>query len=199
MKKSLALLLAIAASTSFGASFNWGTGTAKSSFGDLVFNTSGNVGTMYLVHLSDTKTVSDLFTATADSLTPAESVKSKEPTTSGSNANRGKVADKFDSALVANGNVFGAYFVYNDGETDWYNFSSTTYTVSGLNLGTETLADAVFAFDFASKTPDVPGTSVTAGGGWYSIKAGTTPVIPEPATGALALAGIALLFKRRKA
>jgi hypothetical protein len=197
MKKTLALLLAIAAATSFGASFDWGTGSVKASFGDTVFNTAGNLGTMYLVQLTDTKTVSDLFTATASSLTPAASVSSALPATSGSNANKGKVKGTFDDAAVANGNVFGAYFVYNDGEKDWYNFSSTTFTVSGVSIGNEILDPAVFAFNFTTKTSDAAGTDVTAGGGWYSLKTGGT--VPEPATGALALAGVALLFKRRKA
>ena len=39
--------------------------------------------------------------------------------------------------------------------------------------------------------------TLTAGGGW--VKAKAVEPIPEPATGALALAGIALLFRRRKA
>ncbi len=194
MKKTLALLLAFAAATSFGASFDWGTGSVKAAFGDTVFNTAGNLGTMYLVQLTDTKTVSDLFTATASSLTPAASVSSATPATSGSNANRGKVKGTFDNAAVANGNVFGAYFIYNDGEKNWYNFSSTTFTVSGVSIGNEILDPAVFAFNFTTKTPDAAGTDVTAGGGWYSLK-----TVPEPATGALALAGVALLFKRRKA
>ena len=61
MKKTLIALVALVATSSFGASFVWGTGTVKSSFGDTVFNTAGDVGTMYLV-LLDSGATSDLYT-----------------------------------------------------------------------------------------------------------------------------------------
>ena len=196
MKKTLTLLSLMVAMSAFSASFQWGTGSTVSAFGSTEFKTAGNVGTMNLVYLSDGKT-SSLFTVDGDTLTAATPNASANPATSGMASKKGKVSAKFDNKLVANGNVFGAYFTYNDGTDTWYNFSSTTYTVTGLNLGTETLDDAVFAFDFATKT-EAAASDVNVGGGWYKVVA-SSPAVPEPGTAALALLGVGMLLKRRKA
>ena len=99
---------------------------------------------------------------------------------------------------------FALYVTYtNDGKT-YYNVSSTTYTISqsaydaligqGTALEKATFSGLAATINDATATP-------TIGGGWYQ-KPETQPVtpdVPEPATGALALAGVALLFKRRRA
>ena len=193
MKQALiALAVASMAVTSFGASFVWGTGTVKSSFDGTTFSTAGDVGTMYLVLLS-TGSASDLFTVNGDEITTADSVQSATPTTTGLASKKGIVTATYKADSIANDQVYGAFFTYTDSTGKlWYNFSSSTYTVSGLNLGTETLENAVFAFNFDSKS-EVKASGVSAGGGWQSV------TIPEPSTAALALAGLALLLKRRKA
>ena len=196
MKQKIILLSLIATTASFGASFVWGTGSTVSAFGSTEFKTAGNVGTMNLVYLSDGKT-SSLYTVDGDALTAATANATATPATSGMASKKGKVSAEFDNSLVANGNVFGAYFTYNDGTDTWYNFSSTTYTVTGLNLGTETLDNAVFAFDFATKT-EAAASDVNVGGGWYKVVA-SSPAVPEPGTAALALLGVGMLLKRRKA
>jgi len=80
-----------------------------------------------------------------------------------------------------------------EGKT-YYNYSANIYTVSGIDPDVgdaSTLGDATFTFDMNTKTTLSGGQSATAGGGWT--------VVPEPSTAMLALAGLALLIKRRRA
>ena len=197
MKKLLAMVLAAFAVTTQAASFNWGTGTVKASFDGTAFTTADYSVTAYLVYLSDGDT-SKMFTidyTAPGTITGADGNSTATPATTGSNANKGKVKGKFDDALVANGNTFGMYIKYTDSTgVSWFNFSSDTYTVSGLSTGGEVLDDAVYSFNFGTKTQITSSSqSPSAGGGWYSIQ------VPEPSTAALALAGLALLIKRRRA
>ena len=48
--------------------------------------------------------------------------------------------------------------------------------------------------DFAWENDSTGADAPTAGGGWW-----TAPAVPEPVSAGLALAGIALLLKRRRA
>ena len=197
MKKLLAMALAAFAVTTQAASFNWGTGSVKASFDGTAFTTSDYTVTAYLVYLSDGDT-SKMFTVdytAPGAINTVDGNATATPTVTGGNANKGKVKGVFEDALVANGNTVGMYFKYTDSSgVSWFNFSSDTYTVSGLTTGGEVLADATYAFDFSKKTEITsPSQSVSAGGGWYSIQ------VPEPSTAALALAGLALLIRRRKA
>ena len=78
-----------------------------------------------------------------------------------------------------------------EGKT-YYNISSTTYTLSGYTDATSTpdpynLTPSNQTYTMA----DASTTKVSPGGGWTAV--------PEPSTAALALAGLALLLKRRKA
>ena len=75
-----------------------------------------------------------------------------------------------------------------EGKT-YYNLSTTTYTLSSIadNTSTETMSTAS-SFTW---TTGEDSSSLKAGGGWTAV--------PEPSTAALALAGLALLLKRRKA
>ena len=90
--------------------------------------------------------------------------------------------------------------------------SKTNVSLYALAVDAENLADAshfMYTSDPVTSqayvTPDVPAsqgafTAQSFGGTWAEItKTGGDPTIPEPATGALALAGVALLFKRRRA
>lgn len=197
MKKLIAMLVAVLAASTQAASFNWGTGTVKASFDGTAFTTADYTVTAYLVYLADGDT-SSMFTVDYTAPGAINAVvgnATAKPATTGSNANKGKVKGKFDDALVANGNTFGMYLKYTDASgVSWFNFSSDTYTVSGLSTGGEVLDDAVYTFNFDSKT-EIKNSSqtVSAGGGWHSI------AVPEPSTAALALAGLALLIKRRRA
>lgn len=197
MKKLLALILAFSLVSSQAASFDWGTGAVKASFDGTVFNSSDYTVTAYLVLLTSTDTDS-MFTISYEgtgSINPASSVDTKSPTVTGGNANKGKIKGTYASNDIANDQNYGMYIMYTDTTgTKWYNFSSTVYTVSGLADATSSLDAAEFAFNF-NKTTEIKTTSQSAssGGGWYSIS------VPEPSTAALALAGLALLIKRRRA
>ncbi len=190
MKKAFTLLALLAATTSFGASFGWGTGTVAANFAGTTFSTADYNVTAYLVYL-DSGSTSDLWTVDGDSITVASSVMTATPTITGAARNKGKINDTYEGSL-ANGQVYGMFIAYNDGEKQWYNFSSTTYTVSGYADATSTLSDAVFEFNFSSSA-EVKSGEVSAGGGWQTV------VVPEPATAALALLGIGMLIRRRKA
>lgn len=95
---------------------------------------------------------------------------------------------EFDYGTYNNGDSFAMVVSYSkDGEMYW-NISETVYTLSGIADETTDLSNAVFTFNNGTATPS---SSVSTGGGWTAV--------PEPSTAALALAGLALLLKRRKA
>jgi uncharacterized protein (TIGR03382 family) len=139
--------------------------------------------TVYLVYLGSSeltsKTFNDIITATAvaDTATAATGKLNKSVSTT-------------DAAGAGNYAVFATYSADN---ATWYNVSATQKALTQgqinglLNDGTQ-IDTAVFSF---SNTTNTKGTPGQIGGGWYAV--------PEPATGALALAGVALLFRRRKA
>ena len=93
-----------------------------------------------------------------------------------------------------NGGVYALLLSYADsasGKT-FYNIGSATYTVSGVADATSSLdAYKPAASTFSYGSNDAAASKVTPGGGWATV--------PEPSTAALALAGLALLLKRRKA
>lgn len=93
---------------------------------------------------------------------------------------------------VAAGDTFGVFLTYTDSAgVTWYNFSSSKYTVP--DTATDITTGLSGSFDFAStKTELASGKNASAGGGWYAA-------VPEPSTAMLALAGLALLIKRRRA
>jgi hypothetical protein len=190
MKKFITMIVvALVAVSASAASFTWGTGTAKVSFGGTAVTTAnGAIG--YLVLL----TGSSLEASVVDGIMKTPSyVDSKANTSTGVPAVKGRITGDYDSADIANGQNYGMFITYSDGTDTWYNFSSTVYTVSGLADSTSSLDAAVFAFDFATQTTVTDGDAVTAGGGWYKAVA-----VPEPASAMLALAGVAMLIRRRK-
>ena len=184
------MVLALVAASAYAGSFDWGTGASKVVFGGTtITTTNGAIG--YLVLL----TGSSLEASVVEGIMQAPSaVSNKANTSTGLASNKGKIKGTYDSASVANGQNYGMYITYNDGTDTWYNFSSTVYTVSGLAAdGSTVLDDAAFTFDFATQTTVTDGDAVTAGGGWYKAVA-----VPEPASAMLALAGVAMLIRRRK-
>ncbi len=192
MKKFLTLLvIAMVASSASAVSLKWTSDTMK--FGS---TSVGSNATGYLVFIGSNTLGSEGYAwddiIEMDSLANAATKYSKM---------------NVPSANTGSNNV-GNYVMYatytSDGKT-YYNVSSTTYTVTTaaynalINEGTD-LPEAKFSglasvVNAADATPSI-------GDGWF-LKP-TTPdpgpgTIPEPATGALALAGVALLFKRRRA
>ena len=90
-----------------------------------------------------------------------------------------------------NGDVYAILLAYVSGDKTYYNLSSETYTVANVTAENSTVSNyalAATAFDYSSKSES---STVKAGGGWTAV--------PEPSTAALALAGLALLLRRRKA
>lgn len=189
MKKITAIMIVAAMAFSANAvTLSWGTSAVR-----VQFPTGTTVGDGsalgYLVYLgntgSETYTISDYMVTDPESNTKASTI---------GGLGNGRIAGNFVTAanaalpgtsdLMVNGAVFGMYIV-KDG---WINISSSTYTVAGLVDDSSSIAGAVFAFSWEQ---NAPGVAATSGGGW------ATPV-PEPATAALALAGLAMLIRRRK-
>ncbi len=190
MKKSILLAAIFAAFSAQAASFTWGTDTTAVSFDGTVL--AGNA-TAYLVYLGSSTDTTKLWTLKADEIVGATPVTSQVTSTAKRTA--GRVSNSYASADIQNGNVYGAYVKYVDGDKTWFNFSATTYTVSGISLGTEALTADTFVFNFSTKSEINPAAQTpVAGGGWYRAVA-----VPEPSTAMLALAGLALLIKRRRA
>ena len=183
------MVVALVAFSASAATFKWGTGSEKVYFnGTAITTTNGAIG--YLVLL----TGSSLDASVVEGIMQTPSaIANKANTSTGLASAKGKITDTYTSDSIANGQNYGMFITYSDGTDTWYNFSSTVYTVSGLADATSSLGDAVFAFDFATQTTVTDGDAVTAGGGWYKAVA-----VPEPASAMLALAGVAMLIRRRK-
>ena len=181
-------LMGMLASSASALSFNWGASSI--SFDGTVLKKSEAV-TGYLIYLSSgsysTTTLTD--TSTGESI--AKGIGGTLVSTSSTaTSNAGKLTTKFsfDYGTYGNDDVFGMVLVYNDGTDNYYNMSSSTYTLAGIADETSSPDAANFTFSFSNSDKD--GT-LSSGGGWTAV--------PEPSTAALALAGLALLLKRRKA
>ena len=196
MKKVVSALavLTVTAVVSSAASFIWGTGNlGTSSVKWEGANISDGSVTGHLVYLGST---GDSFYQIEDfkvinpEMQTATSIASVLPI-------GGRVNNTFASTMgdimpgtsdtLANGAVFGMFVTWTDSTgQEWINVASNTYTVSGLADDSSIIEDAIFTFNY-DKSSD---NTLTAGGGWVAV--------PEPATAALALAGVAMLFRRRK-
>ena len=181
------MVVALVAVSASAASFDWGTGSTKVSFdGAAITTTNGAMG--YLVLLTGTS----LDVSISEGIVTPSAVSTKANTSTGMAAVKGRITGTYEGDL-ANGQNYGMFITYSDGTDTWYNFSSTVYTVSGLADATSPLDAAVFAFDFASQSEVTDGDTITAGSGWVKYTA-----VPEPASAMLALAGVAMLIRRRK-
>ena len=90
---------------------------------------------------------------------------------------------------------YALYMTFVSGEKTYYNVSTSLYQLKSadvtalLDEGTALPASS-FAFSDSKPAGSLSSTSASSGG-WVAV--------PEPSTAALALAGLALLLKRRKA
>ena len=199
MKKlAFAAVVLATALTTQAASVAWKSSAL--SFGSTALKSDTAV-TGYLVLLSGSSLASPYtFNETFDASVVGSVVNSDTDGTSKGSLVNGTL----DLTGASNGQTYALLTKYvNDGKTYW-NLSSTLNTLSGLDpTDPRVNPEAWTNFAFGSTVVGESET-LTAGGGWTLAKQQTeptppTPDVPEPATGALALAGVALLFKRRRA
>ena len=201
MKKAFTAIavLALTIGAASALSFQWGTSTAVT-FNEAKLNSAALAApaTVELIYLGTDKAWSfDESGLVTDELADTGSI-----TTSGLVAKRGfgngeiakALGDTFaDNSTFGNGNVFGVLITYTDTEGNvWYNLSSNTFTLTGADDDSKDIPKQ--NFDFAWTNDSTGAEAPTAGGGWW-----TAPAVPEPVSAGLALAGIALLLKRRRA
>ena len=158
------------------------------SFGSDALKSNSNV-TGYLVLLSGSALASPYdFDDAFDASKVGTLVGSDEDGTSKGSLINGTL----DLTGASNGQTYALLAKYvSDGKTYW-NLSSTVNTLSGLDPDDIRVNPAAWDNFAFGNTVVGESATLTAGAGW-------TLAVPEPATGALALAGVALLFKRRRA
>lgn len=184
MKKYLTLGLAFAlASVASAVTMNWGA--SNITFEGTKLKNDATV-TGYLIaldSLSSTYTLTDSFTAND----VGSVLDSKNKTSAVS-----KITNDWsiDTTNYSNGDTFAVLLKYtgaSDGKTYW-NLTSGLVTMSGMSTDPPTdAADTTSAFSFAKAT----GNTLTAGGGWTAV--------PEPSIACMALLGIGMMLKRRRA
>ena len=192
MKKTLALALAVGlAGMASAVTMQWTA--AGISFDGTRFNKTtgaGSVLTGYLVALDSfaaSYTVDDSFTAATVGTVV-------DTGTDGTSA-VGKLSNfwTIDSDNYSNGDTFAVLLKYtgaSDGKTYW-NLSSGLVTLEGFSVDPPTNASNTTASFSYGKGTD--GT-LTAGGGWVAAAA-----VPEPGIACMALLGIGMMIKRRRA
>ena len=192
MKKIIALIVAAGlVSSASASSIAWTVSSIK--FGGETLKSDTGLSA-YLVYLGNGGSLSDSYDAAAIESLASSAV----DTTTGTTA-KGAATGSYNlptpesgDSTELNGDVYAILLSYASGGKTYYNLSSATYTVAGMDEdGSTVLNDykpAATTFAYGSSSDSGP---VTAGGGWVAV--------PEPSTAALALAGLALLLKRRKA
>ena len=142
--------------------------------------------TAYLVYLSDgafgSYTITDTFKA-SDVGTVVS--------TDTDGTNKGALSTgtfQFDYGAYTNGDKFGLVLSYvSEGKTYW-NLSGNVQALDGI---TSEIATPTAWNDYSVSTSVSTTSSASSGSGWTAV--------PEPSTAMLALAGLALLIKRRRA
>ncbi len=187
MKKTLALALALGlAGMASAVTMQWAANSV--SFDGTRFNATTSTGlTGYLIALDQfaaSYTVDDSFSAA----TIGTVLDSKEKTSA-----VGKLQNywEIDTDNYGNGDTFAVLLKYtgaSDGKTYW-NLSSGLVTMSGMALDPPANANNTTASFSYGKGTD--GT-LTAGGGWVAA-------VPEPGIACMALLGLGMMIKRRRA
>ncbi len=192
MKKLLTLSLAVGfAGMASAVSMQWGSASAIKFDGSNLKSDATVTG--YLIALDsfvDKYKVTDSFSA----VDIGTKVDEKNKTTTLS-----KITNTWtiDTTSYGNGDTFAVLLKYtgaSDGKTYW-NLSSGLLTMVGMDDGSGDTppndANAVSAaFSFAKGTDG----TLTAGGGWVAAAA-----VPEPGIACMALLGIGMMIKRRRA
>ena len=206
MKKFALLAITMLMATSSQAiSFKWSSNGKVSFGGTEVASLTPNTYTATLIYLGTgswgTTTITETgLTLDSSTKTTADTLTSIQGKTGTIGARSNSTfSGTFSHALgettgaytVAAGDIFSVMLSYTDsaGQT-WYNLSADTYTIDSSATDISTLDAATFSFT-DSKNEVASGSSVSSGG-WYAA-------VPEPSTAMLALAGLALLIKRRRA
>ena len=194
MKKLITITVLLAAMASQAVSFSWDSNKVKIQFdGATTLAAAGSI-TASLIYLgTDSSATIEGYSIKngfeADSIsTKSTGLASGKGTYSGTFTK--VLGTKFGNEATFNpGDYFTVLLTYTDSNSvTWYNLASSTFQVpsDAEDLTTGLAASFTHSFDMKSK-----GTALSAGGGWTAV--------PEPSTAALALAGLALLLKRRKA
>ena len=186
MKKLASLICLLAAFTASATSVDWKSNTL--SFEDTSLKKSTDV-VGYLVYLASGSLASSY---TMDDSFSAATVGTVVSSDSDGANKGGQVTGtaEWDYGTYKNGDSFALVLSYADsasGKTYWQ-ISSTVNTLDGISDETS-IPTAFSNYDGSSAVSS--GKSISAGSGWVAV--------PEPSTAALALAGLALLLKRRKA
>ena len=187
------MVVALVAVSASAASFTWGS-SAKVTFGTTVLNSTSAQATIYLVALgADGAWSFGEEIGSLANITDA-SVQSTVTKTTGSAAVKGKYTSTYGIDGNA-GQSYGVVAVYNDGTDTWFNISSSIYTVPAGTLDNATGLEATFDHSATVNADPVLLGNANVGTGWYKVAA---PAVPEPASAMLALAGVAMLIRRRK-
>lgn len=195
MKKILTLAIVGIASFAQALSFDWASAAKISFDGATTIAQSGGI-TATLIYLGTDTSATVTKTETGFTVSGVE-VQTAKTKSTGLATGKGKYSGTFGQALgseigtshFAVGDYFTVLLTYKDeSNVQWYNLSSTVYRVPTTADDTTTGLSGTFTHNFDMKEK---GTALSAGGGWTAV--------PEPSTAALALAGLALLLKRRKA
>ena len=189
MKKTLSIFaLAALVSSAQAVGFSWSL-SAIAFDGSTLKSDTGL--TASLVYLGNAGTLASSYDVATIAST-LDVVDSKSGTTS-----KGAVSNSYEFNDVAdyttyNGDVYAILLSYTSDNKTYYNLSSATYTVSGIADETsslDTFKPAASTFSYGTKTE---ASTLTAGSGWVAA-------VPEPGIACMALLGIGMMIKRRRA
>ena len=187
MKKVLAIaLVGIIAISTQAAKIDWSTVALTFGGASLKNNTSVSG---YLIALdASSLDASYELTEAFDISTIGTVVASRDGTPKSA-----KLTGTTDISEYSNGDSFAFLVTYNDGTDTYYNLSSSVFVLSGLDPNDPSVAPTEWDMFAVTDATSAPAGTLTAGGGWTKAAA-----VPEPASAMLALAGVAMLIRRRK-